>query len=229
MQELLLRYSANPTAAAAPSEYEQFMADCLSGNRARAKESFGKHPEWRAIPHALMVAAMQDNEDAVRLLLELGISPDIEQNPQHARALHTAAFRGATRAAKVLLDAGANPDARESNYDSTPLGTATWAQQTAMVELLADYSRDLYNLIFAGKVERVQAVLREDPSLAKRVTPNGETMLMRLPDNEDSAMVLAELLLANGADPTLRDKNGNTAAELAERRGLMRVAALLRV
>lgn len=229
MQELLLRYGADPANNTPPSDYELFTADCLSGDRARATERMAQHPEWRSIPYALLTATLQDNGDAVRLLMELGVSPDIEMNAQHARALHMAAFRGATKAARVLLDAGANPDARETNFDSTPLGTATWSQQTGMMELLTDYSRDLFNLLIAGKVDRVREVLTEEPSMAKNAIRNGETMLMRLPDNEDDAMVLAELLLEYGADPTIRDKNGNTASQLAEQRGLMRVAALLRV
>ena len=53
-----------------------------------------------------MIASRQDNADAVRLLLALGMSPDIDENVSRSRALHTAAFRGATRAAKVLIDAG---------------------------------------------------------------------------------------------------------------------------
>lgn len=227
MQDLLIRYGATPALSTPPTDYERFIAACLAGDFVQARAAIVLHPEWRRIPHALMMATLQDNADAVRLLLELGVSPDIDENGQRARALHTAAFRGSTRAARVLLDAGADPDARELSYGSTPLGTASWAQQTEMIALLSEYSRDLFNLVFAGKVERVGQVLREDPSLAKRIERGGETMLMRLPDNEDDALRLVELLMANGADPSIRNKNGLTAADVAEQRALLRVKALL--
>lgn len=227
MQDLLVRYGARAEVSTPSTEYELFIAACLSGDEATARQGIAQHPEWRRIPHALMIATVQDNADSVRLLLELGVSPDIEENAQRARALHTAVFRGSTRAAKVLLDAGADPDARELSYGSTPIGTASWAQQMEMVDLLSDYSRDLFNLVFAGRVDRVRQLLREDPSLAKHVERSGDTVLMRLPDDERDAMQLAELLIANGADPSIRNGQGLVAADIAERRGMFRVAALL--
>ena len=58
---------------------------------------------------------------------------------------------------------------------------------------------------------------------------------MRLPDDEARAIEIAELFLGHGADPTIRNKHGDerfldglTAAECADKRGLYRVAELLR-
>jgi hypothetical protein len=58
---------------------------------------------------------------------------------------------------------------------------------------------------------------------------------MRLPDDEERAIEITDLFLAHGADPTLRNTygdeqflNGLTAAECADKRGLDRVAELLR-
>lgn len=230
MQQLMARYSKKAaTNTSALSPYEQFMRACLNGDEVQAREAVAAHPEWLTVPHALIIASRQDNADAVRLLLSLGVSPDIDENFSRSRALHAAAFRGATRAAKVLIDAGADVDARESNYGSTPMGVASWAQQSAMTDLLAEYSRDLFQLIAAGKVDRVREVLRQEPSLAKVLQRNGESMLMRLPDNEEDAVALVQLLLANGADPSLRNEYGLTAADIAERRSMMRVVPLLRV
>ena len=67
-----------------------------------------------------------------------------------------------------------------------------------------------------------------DPSLAKSVLPNGVTPLMRLPDDEKKAREIVELFLVNGADPSLRNDEGMTAADIAERRGMDEIAALLR-
>jgi ankyrin repeat protein len=51
---------------------------------------------------------------------------------------------------------------------------------------------------------------------------------MWLPDDENQAVEIVKLFLESGADPTIRDKDGLTAAERAERRGLYTAAELLR-
>jgi ankyrin repeat protein len=51
---------------------------------------------------------------------------------------------------------------------------------------------------------------------------------MWLPPDDARATEIAEMLLAGGADPTVRNKQGQTAADLASLRGLDGVAALLR-
>jgi ankyrin repeat protein len=48
------------------------------------------------------------------------------------------------------------------------------------------------------------------------------------PDDETKAIAVARLLLEHGADPTIRDPQGLTAADRAERNAMYRLAALLR-
>ena len=48
-----------------------------------------------------------------------------------------------------------------------------------------------------------------------------------LPDDEARALDVVELLLAHGADPTVRSSEGLTAADYAARRGLEAAAARL--
>ena len=74
---------------------------------------------------------------------------------------------------------------------------------------------------------RLRAVLAEDPSRA-RVANAHDTPLMWLPDDEAVAREIAALLVHHGADPSICDARGLTAAELAAERGLDEVAALLR-
>src|SRR6266404_5806166 len=50
---------------------------------------------------------------------------------------------------------------------------------------------------------------------------------MWLPDEEARAVEIVELFLSLGADPTIRNKDGMTAADLATKRGLDEAAALL--
>jgi hypothetical protein len=47
-------------------------------------------------------------------------------------------------------------------------------------------------------------------------------------DDEERAMQIVELFLANGADPSIENDDGQTAADRAESMGMFRVAALLR-
>lgn len=60
-------------------------------------------------------------------------------------------------------------------------------------------------------------------------TPDGGGVapLMWLPDDEELASEVVALFLASGADPTLVDSRGFTAADHARDRGLERAAALL--
>jgi ankyrin repeat protein len=77
-------------------------------------------------------------------------------------------------------------------------------------------------------VERLRELFREDPGLAK-VTSGGHTPLMWLSsDDEARAMEAARLLLEHGADRTLRNNDGESAADRAARFGMFRLAELLK-
>jgi ankyrin repeat protein len=70
-------------------------------------------------------------------------------------------------------------------------------------------------------------LLTEKPERARGY--DGETLLMYLPTNDEAtAMKVAELLLEHGADPTIRDPQGMTAADRAERNAMFGVASMLR-
>jgi ankyrin repeat protein len=170
-------------------------------------------------------AADRDRVDVAELLLELGVSPDVE----HGRwtALHSTAHNNAVRVAKLLIEHGATIDIREQKYHSTPLGHAVWAGNRDMVDLLSGVSRDVIALVRAGKLERLRKVLDEDPSLAQ-ATRDGRTALYFLSPPEDRAVEIAELLLGRGVDVKFRDADGLTAADAAAKSGFEDLAELLR-
>lgn len=70
------------------------------------------------------------------------------------------------------------------NWGSTPLAWAVYGLKWPMIDLLTPYTRDVWNLAAAGKVERLRELLAKDASLARIAHPNGYTPLMLLPDEE---------------------------------------------
>ena len=76
--------------------------------------------------------------------------------------------------------------------------------------------------MLAGPTQRLADVLAAEPeriahSLAGDENP---TLLFCLPDDEEPAAEVVRILLAHGADPTLRNAAGKTAVDVARLRGL---------
>ncbi|HYW30319.1 MAG TPA: ankyrin repeat domain-containing protein, partial [Gemmatimonas sp.] len=224
--ELLLRHGAVASDLEV-SGLQQFARACMQLDRERATAMLGEHPEYLRAPEPLHDAARRNRGDVVRLLLDLGVSPNVE-NPSKERALHAAAYAGSTTATRVLIESGAEIDPVESNYGNTPLGAAAYSGHTDIIDLLAPHSKDVWELTHAGKVERLRDVLAERPERARSVW-SGHSLLMWLAtDDEQRAVDTATVLLGHGADPTLRNGDGMTAADCAERNGMPALATLLR-
>jgi len=226
MADLLTRFGARPSAYV-PQGEDAFVAAVLRLDRAEARRLATAHPEYLRSPKAMFEATWRDRAEAVALLIELGTSIEVEDSDKQ-RPLHIAASNDAVTVGQLLIDRGAETDPVETNWGNSPLDFARYFQLTRMIDLLAPYSRDLWSLAFCGKVDRLRELLTADRSLASWVLPNGVTPLMRLPDDEKKAREIVELFLANGADPSLRNDEGLTAADIAERRGMDEIATLLR-
>jgi ankyrin repeat protein len=216
--------SAGPAAQASPEEL--FSAAALRLDRPAAERLLAAHPELRTSTRALFHAASQDRVDALALLESLGFALDMA-DASNTRALHNAAGHGALDAIRCLIDRGVEIDPRETSWNGVPISWAAHSDRTAAVDLLSRYSRDLWTLCFRGYVDRVGAILRDDPSLARQVRENGVTPLWWLPDDDGQAMAIVELLLAAGADPAATSTAGTTAADWARRRGMADVARRL--
>jgi hypothetical protein len=208
------------------NDRDRFLAACFRLDRAGAAAALRDHPEYLGSPDVLFAAVRQDRSDVVALLLDLGMPVEIE-DLHRQRALHAAAGDHALNAATLLLERGAEVDPRDGRYAATPLGYAVHFWDEAMIELLSPHSRDVWNLAFAGKVERLREVLRGDPALARQVSPNGATPLWWLPDDEAKALEIVDLLVSDGADPAAINEQGTTAADWALKRGMAGVAAKL--
>ncbi|HEY4306088.1 MAG TPA: ankyrin repeat domain-containing protein [Gemmatimonadaceae bacterium] len=229
MAALLERHGAmRPDPEVEPAQ--AFTDACLRLDTPAARALLEAHPELLQSPGALHAAASLDRADAVALILDLGASPNIP-NPQSGNqlALHAGAWMNAHDAVRVLIDRGGDYDRREDNYGATPLGFAIYGNKTRAIEVLKHYGHDVWNLALVGSVDQLRAALSAKPSLARAAWPGEEiTALMRLPGNADTALDVARVLLEHGADPTHRNSDGLTAIDLAERRGLTKVAAFLR-
>ena len=174
----------------------------------------------------MFTAAAHDDAEAVARLLDAGIPIETEDGTKQ-RPLHVAAARNAMNVARLLIQRGAEIDPRETRWRAAPMDLAAFHGHTTMLDLLAPYSRDLYALCAEGYVDRVRDVLRVQPDLAKG-TPGDQSLLFWLPEDEDAALQIAEMLIANGADAGRRNMSARTPADEAERRGMPRVAARLR-
>jgi hypothetical protein len=121
--------------------------------------------------------------------------------------------------AALLIERGADADAREKNWNASPLGFASHHGHQQMIDLLAPVSRDIWNLTNLGKIDRLRAVLAENPAAAQDLDA-GLTLLWWLPNDDALAAEAVDILLAHGADPSVKTKDGRTAADRARERGL---------
>ncbi len=239
MAELLVRHGAPRTELVGR---EAFRAACTRLDGVEAKAMLAAHPEYMEDAGAMLVdvAAKHDRCDLAGLLLSLGVSPDVEHTGPSGRyrALHQAACVNHARLAQFLIEQGAVVDARDETFRATALGWAIHTQMPATIELFVRYTRDVFTLVACGNTTRLAVLLTENPErvnetldarigLGVRSADAGETPLFALPEDEDSAIEVAEMLIAAGADPTRRNHAGQTAADKARARGLNDVAEML--
>jgi uncharacterized protein len=222
--DVLARHGAK-VAPQTETDAERFAAAAFHLDRPAAEALARAHPEFLAATDVLFRATKQNRADVVRLLLDLGMSPNVEDETKQ-RALHIAGYDDAVDVARLLIERGAEIDMREENWNNTPLDCAVYSQNQRMIDLLAPHTRDIWNLVYTGQVERLRELLSEKPERA-RVVWDGWTPIMWLPDDETRAAQIVDLFLAHGADPTARTKEGLTAEDYARKRALDAAAHLL--
>ena len=216
--------------------YEAFQAACMRGDldtaRALADDHLGKNPD--ADQELLREAANNGNLAAVQTMIALGF----ELSPRGTRtALHAAAYKGHLDVCRALIDAGADTAMRDPDYNTPPIVHAMHSFQAETIAFLADHPLDIFAAAALGQTDQVAAALARDPDLA-----NAEFRTVRTGpqerDDRDWATPLwfaamngqaeiVRLLFNHGADPTLRDPDGKTIAQHAERAGHADIAALL--
>jgi len=225
MAALLERHGARPVVLAGA---QAFRAACLRGDAAEAKALLAADPGVVRDPKPLLAAAEFGNAPAVALLLSLGASVG-GLDHEGISPLHRAVQSGSLEAVELLLAAGADIDLRERKWRGTPFSWSAVLGKPHLTERLAPLSRDVRALAWLGRLGRLEAVLRAEPELANHILPdaNAPTPLFCLPGEEGAAADVVRVLLAHGADPTLRHDQGRNAIEAARANGLDEAADLM--
>jgi ankyrin repeat protein len=188
-------------------------------------------------------AVLKRDLPRVRSLLQADPSL-VNSKTEGGTPLHAAAIVGDSELVRLLLDAGAEVNAR-TNWGATPLTLALSGafgemigEREQVAELLFHHGGyeaveghhlylDILKASVEGNVEKVKNLLQEDPTLVLRAKDAcGWTPLHMAA--MDGHRELAELLLANGADPNAKDNWGLTPSENALREGHQSIAQMIR-
>ena len=225
MAKLLERHGAAP---ATLSGLQALQAACLRGDEAEARVLVGADASLIADPRPLLAAGEFGNARAVALLLSLG-APVGGVDHDGISPLHRAVQSGSLEAVKALVEAGANVELRERRWRGTAMSWSVVLGQPHIADYLAPLSRDVRALANQARMERLETVLKSEPGLANQILSADEapTPLFCLPDDQAAAVEVARLLMAYGADPTVHDKQRQTAIDAARVRGLDEAADLM--
>ena len=166
------------------------------------------------VPHsytALAYAASFGHLDVIDLLLEHGAKVTARGRWRKTPLLH-AAGSGHIEACKALVKAGANPEDVNWGRHNCVFEACYWGQPKALDYFLS-LGSDVNSTKPSGHTPLHHVVLRLRPSAGQQY-------------NERLAECL-QVLLEHGADKAIENREGQTAGELAARRGHPEVAKLL--
>lgn len=223
MAPLLERYGAKP---APLNDVQALQVAALRGDRAMIEVLLAKDPSLIGRPEALHYVVGRGDVAAFDLLVSLGARTDhLEQDG--ISPLHRAVQTGSLDLVKRLIDRGADVDLREKRWHGTPMSWAVVLNQPEVLEFLAPLSHDVRPLAVLGRLERLKAVLAEQPWRATELIDGSSALFCFPEDDEEDAIEVARLFLAHGADPTRPNSKGETPAAFARSRGLDDLAEML--
>lgn len=210
---------------------DEFRIACRLRDRARLAELLEQHPGLVKQPDLLRTAA-HFGIDLVLWLVEQGF--DIDGQTRDGRTLLMAyAQRDDLESVKTLLGAGADPDIHEHHFHATALGFALHNRNWKISDYLVETSNNILDVCRFPHVERAGFLLNRDPSIVSLRTPMGNTALHLVSqardldiDPEASAAVV-DLLLENGADLEVRNREGLTPLEWHRKLGVDDMVELL--
>lgn len=179
---------------------------------------------WAGAYEDFFVAILRDDADAITALLRRGFDPDT-RDPKGQVGLTIALQNGSNKAfAALLASPKINVEARNAQDESPLMMAALKGNIDAVRALLArdaDVNKTGWTpLHYAASAASPQhlaiiALLLENHAYIDAASPNGTTPLMMAAQYGSTDAV--ELLLNEGADPTLRNMLKLTAADFALR------------
>ena len=194
---------------------------------------------WAGAYEDFFVAILRDDGDAITALLRRGFDPNT-RDPKGQVGLTIALQNGANKAVAALLASRRlNVEARNAK-DESPLMMAAIKGNVEAVKALiardADVNKTgwtpLHYAASAGSPQHavIISLLLENHAYIDAASPNGTTPLMMAAHYGSTEAV--QLLLDEGADPTLKNQLGLTAADFALRvsrtESAERIAAAIR-
>ncbi|MCZ8219544.1 MAG: ankyrin repeat domain-containing protein [Acidovorax sp.] len=179
---------------------------------------------WAGAYEDFFVAILRDDGDAVTALLRRGFDPNT-RDPKGQVGLSIALQNGANKAfAALLASRRVNVEARNAQ-DESPLMIAAIKGNVDAVKALiareADVNKTgwapLHYAASAGSPQHalIIALLLENHAYIDAASPNGTTPLMMAAHY--GSIEAVQLLLEEGADPTLKNQLGLTATDFALR------------
>ena len=170
---------------------------CILSAPLAAREATAASPAQQE----LMEAALDGQLDEVKRLVSAGTTVDFA-DPEKRTPFMVAAFNGHTPVLRYLLEKGAKVDAKDLNGRTALMYASSGPFEEAVAFLLEH-----------GAEVDVQGTLE------------GFTALMTAAS--EGLVEVVRLLLVSGADPSLVDKDGDTAKSFAQQNGHAEVIALL--
>ena len=208
------------------SPADVFAGACNRGDAKQARELVTGDPSLLNDAGGLLIRAAESGRvDGVRLLVDLGV--DVNGQGGRASPLHGAALAGQLETVRLLVELGADVHARDPDYDSTALGAANYKGQRAVVEYLLQFA-SIWEAVRFGGLDRVRALVRENPDEANVRDQVGRTPLHCLNRDTQHGEEIIELLVAHGADVNAGDNAGRTPVDRMLENGRRDLAEVLR-
>lgn len=180
-----------------------------NGADVNARGEFGQTP--------LIQSVSGGSRDVAELLIASGADVNAKDDLGFM-PLHIAAENGNKEMVELLLAKKADINAVDGAAGLTPLGRAVNMGRKEMAEFLMKkgVKYNFKEVIFLGDIEKVKALLKENPNLVfdrDEGTVGVSPLLEAISDNHKE---IAELLLANKADVNVLDDGGMTPLRRAE-------------
>jgi ankyrin repeat protein len=181
-------------------------------------------PLWAGAYDDFFVAVLRDDGSAITKLLRRGFDPNT-RNASGQTGLMLSVQNGANKAFAALMEARNLKVETRNAKDESPLMIAAIKGNVDAVRALiardADVNKTgwtpLHYAASAGSPQHVEiiALLLENHAYIDAASPNGSTPLMMAAQYGSNDGV--QLLLNEGADPTLKNKLGLTAFDFASK------------